>query len=308
MRGRAVAAVLLAAALWGGGTSEAAAQGCLVTPAPANTVTSIYGWRFHPVFRQWRIHRGVDLRTQGPVALKATHGGTVQVAFSASGGNEVRIVGDSGLVTRYLHLTRAAVRPGDEVTAGQLVAISGNTGHASTAHHLHLEVQMPEGGIVNPEPLLCPSANRVAGADRSGAFPIRACNPVTEGCDGGAPGDLPPLPGGTPSGSVGLPPTAPRIAAWDDMSTAEILASEVAKRFGNPAWYQDIQSRGMVPLLVESAHMRALRATLRAQELASRERIELMLAARVARRNAQVLDAPMQRQRASASRSAGAGR
>lgn len=305
--------LLLATCLMG---AAAIAQAeCLRIPAPSGVVTSVYGWRFHPKFRYWRPHRGVDLRAGMRTELVATHAGVVQVSHSGGGGNEVRIVGTNGLVTRYLHLTKPLVAPGTRVSAGQPVALSGNTGHASTAAHLHLELYGTAGRDENPEPRLCPNPSRKPGADMSNGFPVTACNPVGGHC---AKGSLPPSNGGQVpapgqgdgrwatgyAGQEPMPP-APRMGEWDDMSLSELLGSEVMRRHGNPEWRSELAKRGLMPLLAEYAEMMALRAYVRFYLHESRERVESMLAAKMLRAQRHDMDVRLRRQRQAAAKAAG---
>lgn len=265
---------------------------CLTIPAPSKTITSLYGWRFHPVFKRWRLHRGLDLRAAIGTTLTASENGVVQVASSASGGNELRIIGNDGTVTRYLHLTRSLVDAGTKVSAGQQIAISGNTGHASDAPHLHFEVY-PNGGKgdVNPEPFLCAGATRKAGADSVDGFPIKACNPDGGQCGGD--GTLPVAAAGTGEQSV----PGPKIEQFDDMSTNEIISSEVMKRFGNPDWYRELAERTTIPLLIEYIHMLALQQYIDFYKSLSRDRVETLLATKLARDNKREIEARLQRQR-----------
>jgi hypothetical protein len=272
------------------------AAACLTVPAPSKLVTSIYGWRFHPVFKTWRLHRGVDLRADMSTPLVASHGGVVQLASSASGGNELRIVGDDGTVSRYLHLTRATVDSGARVSPGQAVALSGNTGHASAAPHLHFEVyQSGAKSDINPEPLLCGGVTRKADADSAAGFPVQACNPDGGQCSGGSQGTIPPVAGGGSAGQPGVP--AVKAEQFDDMSTAEIFETEVSKRFGNPDWYREQSERGVVPLLVEYMHMLALDQYLDFHKSQVRDRVETLLATKLARQNKREIAVRLQRQR-----------
>lgn len=52
----------------------------------------------------------------------------------------------------YAHLSTFYVRPGDTVKKGQVIALSGNTGYATTGAHLHVEA-IPPGYVLN-SPLL----------------------------------------------------------------------------------------------------------------------------------------------------------
>ena len=300
LRATAAALAILAAA------GDAAA--CLTVPAPSKLVTSIYGWRFHPVFKTWRLHRGVDLRAQMSTSLVASHGGIVQLASSASGGNELRIVGDDGTVSRYLHLTRATVDSGARVSAGQAVAVSGNTGHASAAPHLHFEVY-PRGAKsdINPEPMFCGGVARKADAGTVAGFPVQACNPDGGQCSGSGEGTISPI---ADAGAIGAgQPGAPVVKTeqFDDMSTAEIFATEVSKRFGNPDWYREQGERGTVPLLIEYLHMLALEQYLGYHKMQVKDRVETLLATRLARYNKREIGVRLQRQRQTAAK-AGSGK
>ncbi|TAL63717.1 MAG: M23 family metallopeptidase [Burkholderiaceae bacterium] len=284
-----------------------AGAACLTTPAPSNVITSTYGWRFHPVFKRWRLHRGADFRAQLDsqgvgVPLVAAEDGVVQLASSASGGNELRIVGADGTIARYLHLTRATVRPGDQVSAGQNVAISGGTGEASAAPHLHFEVYENGKHDVNPESMLCTAATHKSGADQVSGFPILACNPDGgQSCSGS-----PPPPATTSGGSVAVDssaPTAPTTGAWDDMSTIELITSEVYKRFGNADWYKETAERPSKPLLQDYQHMVALSNYIELRRRETAERIEQLWAAKVARDTKREMRDRLDRQRAVANRS-----
>lgn len=302
---RALRAAVAALAFFAAAGDAAA---CLTMPAPSKLVTSIYGWRFHPVFKTWRLHRGVDLRAEMSTSLVASHGGVIQLASSASGGNELRIVGDDGTVSRYLHLTRATVDSGARVSAGQAVAVSGNTGHASAAPHLHFEVY-PHGAKsdINPEPMFCGGVSRKAGAGTVAGFPVQACNPDGGQCSGGSEGTIPPIAGGGAPGAG--QPGAPVVKTeqFDDMSTAEIFATEVSKRFGNPDWYREQSERGTVPLLIEYLHMLALEQYLGYHKMQVKDRVETLLATRLARQNKREIGLRLQRQRQAAAK-AGSGK
>ncbi|MGW6131448.1 peptidoglycan DD-metalloendopeptidase family protein [Cellulomonas sp. NPDC055163] len=120
-------------------------------------VTSEYGMRLHPTLGYVRLHAGIDLRTYCGTPLYAGRAGTVQWAQYRFGfGNQVMIdhglVNGNSLMSSYNHMTRFVVGGGEQVSAGQLIGYSGNTG-TSAACHLHFEVYL-DGNTTNPRPLL----------------------------------------------------------------------------------------------------------------------------------------------------------
>ena len=91
-------------------------------------------------------HNGLDFRTWvGKDASKwkqpvfaVLDGKVSEAGFDAKfKGNYVRIKHDNGYESAYLHMDSLKVKKGDAVTAGQQIGVSGNTGGASEAPHLH---------------------------------------------------------------------------------------------------------------------------------------------------------------------------
>ncbi len=105
--------------------------------------------RFHPILHENRPHEGIDVTapTGTPIVAPAT--GTVRFAGSDKGfGLTVEIDHGNGIRTRFAHCSRLAVRAGQRVTRGQLIAAVGSTG-LSTAPHLHYEIHV-NGKPVDP--------------------------------------------------------------------------------------------------------------------------------------------------------------
>jgi murein DD-endopeptidase MepM/ murein hydrolase activator NlpD len=87
------------------------------------------------------LHPGVDLAVPEGSDVRAAGGGTVEAAGNDSSyGLFVLIRHPAGYETMYGHLSRVLVSRGDDVKAGQVIALSGNTGR-STAPHLHFEIR-----------------------------------------------------------------------------------------------------------------------------------------------------------------------
>ncbi len=101
-------------------------------PLPGAKVISPYGGR--------RRHSGVDLKTvPNDKVLAAFDGVVVRSGPYAGYGNCIEIKHADGLKTLYGHQSKNLVKEGDFVHAGQVIGLTGRTGHATT-EHLHFEL------------------------------------------------------------------------------------------------------------------------------------------------------------------------
>lgn len=116
-------------------------------------LTSGFGRRTDPFTGGPDVHAGLDIAADRGHPVYATANGVVQGAgWSGDYGNMVIITHESGLTTRYAHLSRMAVSAGAIVKRGDVVGFVGSTGR-STSPHLHYEV-IANGRQVNPLQLL----------------------------------------------------------------------------------------------------------------------------------------------------------
>jgi murein DD-endopeptidase MepM/ murein hydrolase activator NlpD len=124
-----------------------------VVPATAENITSGFGYRRDPFNGRGAMHAGLDFRGAIGSPIYAAAKGTVSFVGWRSGyGNTVEISHGNGMMTRYAHLSRFDVRPGQPVEAGAQIAGMGSTGR-STGSHLHFEVRINDRAI-NPRPFL----------------------------------------------------------------------------------------------------------------------------------------------------------
>ncbi|RIV83485.1 M23 family peptidase [Aurantiacibacter xanthus] len=122
-------------------------------PLENAVLTSGYGMRNHPILRQRRGHKGVDLAAPTGTPVYATADGMVGMAQPFSSyGNYVQIEHGGAMQTRYAHLSSYVVNVGDNVQKGDLIGYVGSTGR-STGPHLHYEVRVA-GEAVNPIPYM----------------------------------------------------------------------------------------------------------------------------------------------------------
>lgn len=114
-------------------------------------ISSPFGRRRHPIYKDLRIHWGVDYAAPRGTAVFAAGDGVVQVSkYNGGYGNYVKIRHNSEYSTAYGHMHRFAsgIKPGVRVKQGQIIGYVGNTGK-STGPHLHYEV-VKNGKRVNP--------------------------------------------------------------------------------------------------------------------------------------------------------------
>ncbi len=120
-------------------SGEGVVQEGLIAPVPGS-ISSRYGMRRHPILGYRRMHSGLDFRARHGTPIYAATDGTVNFSGRNGGyGNFVRIRHDGGLSTGYAHMSRIAVRNGEEVRRGQVIGYVGSTG-LSTGPHLHYEM------------------------------------------------------------------------------------------------------------------------------------------------------------------------
>lgn len=86
-------------------------------------------------------HKGMDFKTPVGTEITAPGAGTVtRVNWNWTyNGNCIEIRLDDGVLAKFLHLSENRVAAGARVSSGQVIALSGNTGH-STAPHLHYQL------------------------------------------------------------------------------------------------------------------------------------------------------------------------
>ncbi|MDR2664708.1 MAG: peptidoglycan DD-metalloendopeptidase family protein [Oscillospiraceae bacterium] len=132
------------------GGSNVVGTGRLMWPSAAsNYVTSRFGSRYHPIYRYYRMHDGIDIGAKYGTNVYAADSGTVVTsAYSSSYGNYVVLSHGNGMTTLYAHMSTRKVKEGDTVSRGSVVGLVGSTG-ASTGPHLHFEVSVG-GSRKNP--------------------------------------------------------------------------------------------------------------------------------------------------------------
>jgi murein DD-endopeptidase MepM/ murein hydrolase activator NlpD len=180
-----LAALLLPALLAPAGRpAVAAAKPLIAAPAyyrPVNTGGKVFpvarsnffsnlhfddGWhdpRFRFIDGKWQlvgVHLGIDIVCEKGTPLLAYMDGVVEnVGWTFYSGTRIGIRGEDGKYYFYAHTSEQFVRPGDGVSAGDLIGRAGNTGYGPEGTedhfipHLHFGIE-GSGGWENPYPEL----------------------------------------------------------------------------------------------------------------------------------------------------------
>ena len=108
------------------------------------TMASGYGYRSDPIYGTTKFHAGMDFSADIGTPVYATGDGVVKTAGWESGyGNAIVIDHGYNYTTRFAHLSKILVTPGQRVNRGDLIGNVGNTGK-STGPHLHYEVRFKD--------------------------------------------------------------------------------------------------------------------------------------------------------------------
>ncbi|HUK60558.1 MAG TPA: peptidoglycan DD-metalloendopeptidase family protein [Stellaceae bacterium] len=125
----------------------------LAAPLAHYQLESPFGPRIDPINHREGFHPGLDLGAPYRSPVLATAPGTVTfTGVKDEYGRVVEITHAHGIVTRYAHLHRILVAPGQKVALHQEVAELGSTGR-STGPHVHYEV-LVDGNPVDPAKFL----------------------------------------------------------------------------------------------------------------------------------------------------------
>ncbi|ALB63101.1 Cell wall endopeptidase, family M23/M37 [Cronobacter condimenti 1330] len=121
--------------------------------------------RLNPVTGRVAPHKGVDFAMpQGTPVLAVGDGEVVMAKRSGAAGYYVAIRHGRTYTTRYMHLKKLLVKPGQKVKRGDRIALSGNTGR-STGPHLHYEIWINQQAV-NPLTAKLPRSEGLTGSDR----------------------------------------------------------------------------------------------------------------------------------------------
>lgn len=115
-------------------------------------ISSLFGTRYHPVHKIWRMHDGFDFAVYKAKLYAPAEGKVVFAGWKGGYGRTVIVEDANGTQFLFGHLAKIQVKKGQPVKSGQRVGISGNSG-VGTGYHLHFEVRK-DGQAVDTLPYL----------------------------------------------------------------------------------------------------------------------------------------------------------
>lgn len=151
---------------------------------PLTTVAEIsspFGWRLNPLTQIPQIHEGIDFAAPIGTPVIAVASGEVAIAGSLSGYGLTVIMRhhNNTRESRYAHLSKVLVQPGQKIEVGTVVGLVGNTG-LSTGPHLHFEWrELKNGGWVatNPDQLISQARIAMIAAQKTAILPTSQPKP-----------------------------------------------------------------------------------------------------------------------------------
>jgi murein DD-endopeptidase MepM/ murein hydrolase activator NlpD len=135
----------------------------LRAPLEFTRISSGFGGRVHPILNTWKWHTGIDYAAPIGTPIRATADGVVKFVGQQTGyGNAIELKHPGVYSTLYGHMSAFArgIRPGQNVTQGQVIGYVGMTGWA-TGPHLHYEFRI-DGVAKDPLKVVMPDAVPVA--------------------------------------------------------------------------------------------------------------------------------------------------
>ena len=177
-------------------------------------------------------HEGQDYGVPAGTQLTSPFGGTVRTGYNTLGGSYVDLIFNSqGDYLRFYHLGSINVQNGATVQPGQLLALTGNSGSASTGAHLLIEERNGAGQPMDPRPLLNEIFNGTPSGIGNNGKGTTYANLISLGVDQtGMP---------TPTGQTAQTEVTPDgkvlYAGTPDRQAYDLLNTVYEKLYGTPA-------------------------------------------------------------------------
>ena len=128
-------------------TTAHADEGKWYWPVSRGRITSGIGWRVDPINHKRSWHNGIDIAVPSGTPVQAAGDGVIYFSGLWKGYGNLVVInhGLGGFFSMYGHNSRLLAAVGTRVKAGDVIALSGSTGH-STGPHIHFETRVWKDG------------------------------------------------------------------------------------------------------------------------------------------------------------------
>lgn len=151
------------------GATEVASAASADWLFPMKRGTYAISAQFGQTSRLWQtVHTGQDLAAPIGTPIYASRSGTVSLQEVGWAGTLITVSHPDGTAERYAHTSRQLVEDGQQVKAGDEIALVGARGNV-TGPHLHFEITQ-NGTPVDPMPLLVQNLAGIGGGTSWGGF------------------------------------------------------------------------------------------------------------------------------------------
>jgi murein DD-endopeptidase MepM/ murein hydrolase activator NlpD len=105
-------------------------------------ISSPYGWRTHPIYKNRSFHTGIDIAAPAGRGIAAARSGkVVYVGYKGAYGLVAIVDHGYSVATVYAHMSKVYVQTGQRVGTGKTIGAIGCTGWC-TGPHIHFEVRV----------------------------------------------------------------------------------------------------------------------------------------------------------------------
>jgi murein DD-endopeptidase MepM/ murein hydrolase activator NlpD len=103
-------------------------------------ISSLYGYRIHPISGKIKKHRGIDfVAKKGSAIYASAKGKVIKAGYGKRYGNYIVLRHIGNTKTLYAHLLAKKVTQNEIVSKGQVIGVVGDSGMV-TGPHLHYEI------------------------------------------------------------------------------------------------------------------------------------------------------------------------
>jgi len=111
-----------------------------------------FGWQQHPIYKEWRFHKGIDISGSEGQEVQAIYNGEVADIFTDGHNGVTIIIKDNIYTIYYSSLSHVFVEKGAKIHSGETIGTIGKC-ESENYTHLHLAIKK-EDQYIDPKVVL----------------------------------------------------------------------------------------------------------------------------------------------------------